>query len=468
MTREKSTRRERTLTCQKRGIDMPASQAACPFPDEACKYRTDCLIHALDEEERREAVPAENPTQEVAMEWRISDPSHLLGAMRVALAQGGHFLTSRIAPNGPILGERNVSYIHKASWGLYAAGADHDLIARLLDWAAEHALRQNGDFYFPDEPPEYKDLQRVYRPLTFGKVAAWIGHPLIREGKVLDRILQYQHASGGAFNHIGDNPDAPETPPVIGNLNTTFFGQLMIALDMPEQAIAAGEWVRRWVEANRPHMANGTLYTTMTRDGELVTDVAPGERIAKLVDTTSPKQEFWQTGTTMAYLALLYDTLRTRWQRSEEEARPYLDAALALLDFERTLPLDTYLWPSKCKVGWGAGELLRVLVEHDVGDDETIEAAYRVAERVALFTFLDNQLPTGGWAPMHYPLDERDAVMRFSYKPLKGTVSAPPHRLPDAQAIWLPAEEITGEFLGEMKHIEDGLAAWLSARRPDE
>ena len=37
------------------------------------------------------------------MNWRITDPAHLLSAMRTSLQQGGEFLISRIAPGGPIL-----------------------------------------------------------------------------------------------------------------------------------------------------------------------------------------------------------------------------------------------------------------------------------------------------------------------------------------------------------------------------
>ena len=394
------------------------------------------------------------------MSWRIADPEHLLGAMRVSLAQGAHFLTSRIAPNGPILAERSVSYVHKASWGMYAAGVDHDTIARLLDWVQREALQDNGDFYFPDEPPGYKDMQRVYRALAFGKVAAWIGHPVIRQPGVIDRILQYQHKpSGGVFHYIGDDPRHVEEQPTLGSLNTTFFGHFMLAVDLREQAMAAGEWVRRWAEANREHMARGLIYTLVTPDGELVTDVAPGERIGKILDAEHPKQEFWHVGTAMAYLVDLYEAMRTRWGCSDEQARPYLDAALELLDFEATMPLDTYLWPSKCKVGWGAGELLRVLVQHGLGDAQTLEDAYRVAERVALFTFMDNQLPHGGWPPMHYPLSDEIPEMAYSYKPLKHTVRVPPRAIAGSRTIFLPAEEITGEFLGEMKSIEQGVAA---------
>ena len=203
------------------------------------------------------------------------------------------------------------------------------------------------------------------------------------------------------------------------------------------------------------------MFTLMTPEGELVTEVGPGERIFKIVDTELPKQEFWNVGTAMAYLAFLYDVLRDQWNEHEDRARPYLDAALALLDFETMMPLETYLWPSKCKVGWGAGELLRVLVEHGLGDAATRAKAYNAAARVAIFTFIDNQLPHGGWSCMHYPLSEQIPEMAYSYKPLENTVRVPPEPIADSQTIFLPAEEITGEFLGEMKSIERGVAAWL-------
>jgi hypothetical protein len=345
---------------------------------------------------------------------------------------------------------------------MVAAGVDHAIIARVLDWVQREALRENGDFFFPEEGLEYKDFQRVYRPLTFGKVAAWIGHPVIRLPKVLDRILQYQHRSGGAFAYIGEDPDRVQEQATLGSLNTTFFGQLMLALDLRAEALRAGQWVRRWVEANRPHMAQGTLYTQMTPAGDLVTEAPPGQRLARVVDRCGPKQEFWNVGTAMAYLASLYETARWKWNATEDEARPLLDAAMALLDFECGMALDTYLWPSKCKVGWGAGELLRLLVERGLGDEATIERAYRVAERVAIFTFIDNQLAHGGWAPMHYPLSEQAPELAYSYKPLKHIVATPPDPLPGTQTIWLSGEEITGEFLGEMKAIEQGVAALVT------
>jgi len=400
------------------------------------------------------------------MDWTITDPAHLLEAIKLSLAQGGNFLKSRITPNGPIGREPNVNYIHKASWGMYAAGVDHGTIESLLDWVEQEALQKNGDFYFPQEPSEYKDLQRLYRPATFGKVAAWIGHPIIEKPVVIDRILQYQHQpSGGVFNYIGDDPKNVEEQATIGPLNTTFFGHLMIALNLKDQAVAAGEWCRRFVEANWEHMSRGVIYTQMTPTGDLVTDVAAGERITRIVDHESPRQEFWQVGTLMAYLCVLYDTMVTRWGLSKYKARPYLDTALELLEFEATMPLDTYLWPSKCKVAWGAGELLRVLVERQYAEQQSIDKAYRVAERVAIFTFMDNQLGNGSWPAMHYPTSELAPEAELTYKPLKGLVHTPQLALEGSQMFFLPGEEITGEFLGEMKSVKRGIESLISMNR---
>lgn len=400
------------------------------------------------------------------MNWRIAEPKQVLGAARVALTAGGNFLTSRLAPDGPIMSQRNLSYIHKTTWGLYAAGVDHGVVARLLDWAYDEAFRPTGDFFFPEEGPEYKDYQRVYRPLNFCRVAVWIDHPLIRRQQVLDRILQYQHEpSGGVFHYIGDDPAKPEPPPSMGTLNTTFFGQLMLTLDNRERALAVGDWVRRWVEANRQPMAEGKLYTQVTPEGKLVTDFLPNEKISKVVDLVDPKQEFWNVGTAMAYLADLYDAMRKRWWYSHDQAAPYLDAALELLDFELRMPLSTYFWPSKCKVGWGAGELLRVLVENGVGTPDQREKAYQAGERTMVLTFLGNQLASGGWPPMHYPLTNDVPEMAFNYKVLGDHVSVPIHPIKGSKAIFLSSVEITAEFLGEIKGFEEGVAAWLKAEQ---
>ena len=398
---------------------------------------------------------------------RIGDMEHLLSATRISMQHGGSFLINRRAPDGPIMREPNLSYIHKASWGMYSAGVDNGIIAELLDWARDNALQPSGDFYVPGEGAEYKDNQRLYRPLTFMKIAVWIDHPLTRNELVLRRILQYQHKSGGVFHYIGEDPAKVEEQPTLGTLNTSFFGHLMVALDMKDEAKAAGDWLCRFVQANKESMSeDGVLYTNMTREGDPVTYVGHGKKLSCIVDNKDPKQEFWQVGTAMAYLAVLYEKMRESWGTPEDEAcRAYLGSALTLLDFEDTMPLYTYLWPSKCKVGWGAGELLRVLVKYGKGTQRQIEKAYRAARNVAVFTFMDNQLPNGGWSCMHYPTSELAPEMAFDYRPLKGLINVPDSPIPGSQSVFLPGEEICGEFLGEMKSVQMGVEEALKHYR---
>ena len=44
----------RRLVCRKSGQPVPSASPVCPFPDEACKYRTDCVIYAATQEARDE------------------------------------------------------------------------------------------------------------------------------------------------------------------------------------------------------------------------------------------------------------------------------------------------------------------------------------------------------------------------------------------------------------------------------
>jgi len=395
---------------------------------------------------------------------RRREVDFLLGAMRESLTAGGEYLAHRRFPTGPICHVRNVSYMHKAVWGMYAGGVDHDILAEVLDWVGREALQPNGDFFFPEEEPQYRVDQRVYRPLTFLKVAVWINHPLAGDQKVISRIHQYQHRSGGAFNYVGEDPLQVQPRPTLGTLNSSFFGHLMLGLGDRERALAVGDFLRRFVELNREHMRAGFFYSNVTPEGSLLTEARPGERYTSLVDARLPKQEFWQTGTTMAYLAVLYEAVREQWG-GEEEALPYLEAALELLPFDACQTLEGYLWPSKCKVGWGAGELLRVLVKFGLGTEEQIEDAYQVARKVGVHTFMGNQLPDGGWSAMHYPVSELDPEYNLSYVPVRGRVNVPQQAVPGYSKLYLPPEELTGEFLGELEAVYRGLVAyreWLS------
>jgi len=348
---------------------------------------------------------------------------------------------------------------------MYETGVDYRVLKRILNWIQTNALRSNFDFYFEEEPRSHKDSQRIYRGATLLKVAAWLDHPLARNESVIKRVMQYQDVSGGVFNYIGDETKDIKKPQTIGALDTTFFGHLMVALNQRERAIRAGDWVLKFVEANaKPMRDNGTLYCNMDLNGKLVTDTDPDDpnSTINLVDRAQPT---WQTGTIMAYLSCLYDTMRTVWGFADSEAERFLKGTFPVIEFESKMPHYTYAWPSKCKVAWGAGELLRVLLKHKKGTPELIEKAYTAAKNTVVLTFLDNQLPFGGWVNEHYPLSKSIPEYYYDYKPIKGISSVPdkPTNNADVKTIYLPAEEITGENVAEMKSAEKGIEAYLNS-----
>ncbi|MBM4078078.1 MAG: hypothetical protein FJ278_00140 [Planctomycetes bacterium] len=356
-----------------------------------------------------------------------------------SMARAADWLVSEFAPDGPIMRERNVSYCHKVTWGLYEAGRIPEVV-RLIEWLDKHAKRAPGEYYFPEEVPFEKDMQRVYRPLTFGKVAEAIRHPAFAHDATRDRLLQYQHKSGAAANNI-DNGFPAELEP----LNTTFFGHWALAAGLMDPATRAGDWVAELVELNGKHLKADPprfFYKRERDTGKLVTKFAKGQRMNTMIDTVTVKQPSWVTGTCMALLADLYAV--TKKQR-------YLDAALKLGEFEKACDPKLLFWPSKCKVGWGAAELYRV----------TCDPAHRkIAAAVARTTFMDQQLPHGGWSHMFYPLCDEGEWRKVVY-------SGPNRDVPttirqDGTWGWLSGHEITGEFMGELGRTRAAFQAVLS------
>ena len=351
----------------------------------------------------------------------------LIAQINDAIEMGACFLVSNLAPDGPILETRNVSFCHKVSWGLYEAGRIPEVV-RILDWLDANAKRAPGEYFFPEEQWYEKDMQRVYRALTFGKVAEYIGHPAFANDEVRARIKEYQHESGGVGNCIDDG-----MPPELEPLNTTFFGQWALAGGMIDEAKKAGDWVAELVELNGSYLAQDvpTLYYKRTRDsGELVIEVPPDERMNTLIDTKTVKQPSWVTGTCMALLADLYEITETD---------RYLNAALALAEFERKCDHQLLFWPSKCKVGWGGAELYRVTADPE---------HRKIAANVARATFMDSQREDGGWSHMFYPLRDTGAWREIVY--CGPDASVPDEIENDGSHCWLSSLEVTGEFLGEL------------------
>ena len=346
-----------------------------------------------------------------------------------AIARGADWLISQSAPHGPIMGERDLSLCHKVAWGLYEANRIPQVV-RLLDWIDANAKRAPGEYYFPEESPYQKDRQRVYRFLTFGKIAEMLKHPAYCNDETRERIFQYQHPSGGVFANIDEGKALRLEP-----LNTTFFGQWAIAAGFLDKAEKAGDFIVELVELNAKHFeADRMFFVRDPQGGNLITEFSEDVRLNFYIDTKTIKQPSWVTGTCIALLADLY---------AINKNRTCLDAACKLADFEARCDYRQLFWPSKCKCGWGEAELYRV----------TADPMHRkLAADVARVTFLDAQLPHGGWSHMFYPVKEDGGWRKAVYG---GPERSVPENLPDDGSYGrLSSHEITGEFMGELGRIK--------------
>ena len=398
----------------------------------------------------------------------IRELEQLIGAAKITMTEGIQWLLTQRDPNGPIMRDLDVSFVYKAVWAAYATNQDRHYITGLLDWLYEKALQPNGDFFFPEEVPLRRTGLRAYRMMVFLKFAALLDHPIIHDEKVLRRIKQYQDMqTGGCFYYIGEDPKQPELPGFIRIGETAFFGEFAMAAGLKDEALKAGSWMLKMVQDNHAHMiGRGVFYTETNRNGELITDVAPGENIFRTVNNWDANQPGWMVGCAMVLLADLYDTMREKWKYEAREAQPYLEAALSLLDFEDTMPVYTYFWPSKCKIAWGTGMLLRVLLKYKQGTEEQYEKLYRASKRVFLHTFLGTQLPDGSWGGEHYPLKDNSPEVKFDYRVIKGLTLYPPEEMKESTtSIYISPVEITGEFLGEIGAMTEGLTSLLEFYR---
>jgi hypothetical protein len=349
----------------------------------------------------------------------------------LAMTRGANWLTSQFGPNGPIMRDHDVSYCHKVTWGLFEDGRLAE-VDRLLGWLDANARQGPGRYYFEEEPPFNKEMQLLYRFLTFAKVAEALRHPKYATDETREAALAYQHPSGGAFGTL-DRPDLMAT---LNPLVTSFFTEWALPAGLIEPAKRSGDFLAMMVDLNREHMAAEPIgrfyYLWDVEAGKLVTEAAPGENLNCFVDTVGDKQHYYYMGCSMAALADLY---------LSGCGEKYLEAARVLADFTERCNPAGLRWPSYCKVGWGAAELYAATGE---------PRHRRMAANTSDITFIGSQTRAGGWENMFYPLKDEGEWTKVVYDG-RGLVPQGPEGLhADDSWAWLSGHEISGEFLGEM------------------
>lgn len=351
----------------------------------------------------------------------------MIARMSLAMTRGCNWLISQFAPHGPIMRARDVSYCHKVTWGLFEDGRLAE-VERLLDWFDAEATQAPAQCFFPEEPPFNREMQLLYRFLTFAKVAEAIRHPAFARDEIREEVLTYQHPSGG----VCVNKDVPEYWEALNPLITSFFTEWALPAGLMEPAKRSGDFLAMVVELNEPHMNAdpGRFYYAWDTAAEaLVTEPKPGENVNCFVDTVGDKQHFYHIGCSMAALADLY--------LATGEAK-YRDASEKLAVFEERLNPAGLYWPSYCKVGWGSAEHYRI-----TGNPRD----RRAAANVSLVTFIGAQTTAGGWEDIYYPLRDDGVWRQVTYD---GRGLVPAELEDDGSWAWLSGHEISGEFLGEM------------------
>jgi hypothetical protein len=392
-----------------------------------------------------------------------SELRQITEATRMTVDRGCDWLLGQITPAGPILNERNMTYLYKPIWAFGATGRA-DVLIRLLDWCQENVLQPNGDLFFPEEPGQVRDGNRLYRAVTIMRNAHSVGHALAENSAVRERLHQYQDPTTGAvYPYIGEDPARPAFPDRCNVLECTFFGEYAIAAGNREGATAAGRWLLHLIEQNEDFMSErGLFYWNASQDGTLDTEVGPGQEYNKVLPNRPARQANypgWVMGCCIAFLSDLYDALITRWSTPDVQASSYLDAARKLASYEAVMPLETYHFPSKCKVAWGAGRLLSVLLAHRPDDQDAIDNAYRIGKRTYLYTFLGTRLASGGWGPEYYPLSSEAPELAYDYRTLEGLSAVPVDEGAEKSgtSIMLSAAEITGENTAELQYFAIGV-----------
>ena len=213
-----------------------------------------------------------------------------------------------------------------------------------------------------------------------------------------------------------------------------------------------------------PYLLASACRILADRRGELITEVAAGEKIIKTVNNRDANQMGWNLGCAIAFLADLYAALREGWAGSAAPGtyQEYINAILTVCQFEDTMPLVSYFYPSKCKVVWGTGRALEVMLRYGLATEEDLDRLYRISKRVFVHTFLGSQLPDGSWPCIHYPLNDAAPELQFDYRVLKGLTLYPQTPIAgSATSSYLPAVEVTGEILGEIGALVEGLTPLL-------
>ena len=246
------------------------------------------------------------------------------------------------------------------SWGLAGyAGNAH----RLLTWVRDNTLQPDGQLaaYNAD----------VYKHSWFFQGA----HRLMRLDltyPVMSFLLSCQTPCGG-FPHFEGDQYLRSLATCCTGLSAVHFGRLDVAQRCAHWAIN--------VLQQQPDESK--FYFCTTRDGRLLTPDIDAAK-ALHIDTTKPKQDYWEVGLPLQLMCRLYQATGIR---------TYLEYAKRFFEFKLRCHEDRFTF-----VGSGKSSLGAALYYLCTGDKRAREGACAFAEFL-----VETQYPEGGWRDENEP-----------------------------------------------------------------
>ncbi len=260
-----------------------------------------------------------------------------------------------------------VDAYHKQAYSWAVAGYVEPA-HRLLTWVKDNTLGDDG---------QLRDYNGdVYKHAWFFQGAHRLGRFELSY-PVMAFLASCQEPCGGLPHFARDE--------YLRSLATCWTGVCGLYCGRLDIAEAAAEWA---VSVLDQQPEENRFYFRTTRDGRLVTpELDPA---ALHIDTSKPKQDYWEVGLPLQLLCRLYMATG----RGE-----YLDHARRFFEFKLRCHEDAFSF-----VGSGKSSLGAALYYLLTGDDRARQAAYRFADFL-----VETQYPEGGWR------DEREPDLLLIY-----------------------------------------------------
>jgi hypothetical protein len=203
--------------------------------------------------------------------------------------------------------------------------------------------------------------------------------------KGLEFVRRFQHPQLGGFCSRYDLQREEVDFSCLDTSSTASAGMALLACGQIEEAIRAGEFVIRVIEANpepsRFFFSNwkpGSGLVTNVFGNEDQNALAGRKQYCLSAEAEASQELVWLMGKPTAFLCRLYDATSDV---------SYLEAARSLFSFFECLDETKWSNPASCKVMWSGGDLYR-----QTGDKKVL----RVVERLLRY-FIDSQLDSGIW-----------------------------------------------------------------------